>query len=831
MKSARVLAYCLLLLALVGSVPYAVPRHRAKSLLPNQPKSAQWEILHSQLKKGSELFYSGHYIQANQIYKYVFETAHAAGLLDLAARAGGNIGSCQFALHQYQPALRSFLEARRLAERVQDRNETTILDTNIASLYSEMGDLEIAASRMQGTLERLSGADRVHLPEIQIQLAIVRARQGRMPEALELFHRGIDGADRAGNLNLYTVGLNHLGAEYLKQGDLPAAETAFLEAFRVRKLNHLPLEASYRDLGRLRMQQGDLVSASHLLDRCVELAEDPHGAMPAWDVYQSRGRVRLAQGRLREALHDLRIAVRLARVWRWSGPSNDAGRVGTEGMLDQVYAALIEAGNRLYLQTHDPGLIRETFEAAEENRAGSLRTLVAGPHTGSDLSPAYWEALLHLQSAEVQALRIHTPAAQDAVAAAQAELARLDETGFSSPPALGNPGKLTGRVQAALDSRSALLSFHLGDSNSWMWAVDRTSLVLYALPPRSRIEERIRIATRALREGLPDSVESGAALYRTLFGPLSPRFQRKSRWLLALDQGEHSAQLYSASVSPGLFDVPLAALAIEVKGHPVYLAERHSTEVIPGAGYWADAASRQALRPLPGVFVGIGDAIYNAADPRVPATPAVRKSGPRPLTALAATSLPSLALPRLVASGPELDACARAWNGEEILLKGAEASRAKLEEQIRRDPAVLHFATHFLSSSDGQPSGLIALSLNRRGETELLAPVEIAHWKISTALVVLSGCHSAEGPVLPGTGLLGLTRAWLAAGAQSVIGSRWSTPDDSGPLFSALYRTLRGQAQVDAAEALRAAQVEMIRAGGWRARPRYWGAYLAVGRQ
>ncbi len=317
-----------------------------------------------------------------------------------------------------------------------------------------------------------------------------------------------------------------------------------------------------------------------------------------------------------------------------------------------------------------------------------------------------------------------------------------------------------------------------------------------------------------------------------LFGPLAPRFQQKTRWLLALDQGEHSAPARTGPTAPGLFDAPLSALAIETKGpRPVFVAELHNTVLIPGAAFWTEAVARHRSLPVSPVFIGIGDAIYNTADPRLPPSLVARQTRTTAFIASAATSLPSLALPRLVASGPELDACARAWVGERVLLKGAQASREQLQKQIRRNPAVLHFATHFLPSYGGRTSGLIALSLNPHGETELLAPEEIARWSVNGALVVLSGCHSAQGAVLPGTGLLGLTRAWLAAGAQCVIGSRWSTPDDSGVLFSALYRNLRGQAHPDPSEALRAAQVEMIHAGGWRAHPRYWGTYLTVGSQ
>ncbi len=50
-------------------------------------------------------------------------------------------------------------------------------------------------------------------------------------------------------------------------------------------------------------------------------------------------------------------------------------------------------------------------------------------------------------------------------------------------------------------------------------------------------------------------------------------------------------------------------------------------------------------------------------------------------------------------------------------------------------------------------------------------------------MVVLSGCNSAQGSVLPGTGLLGRNRAWLAAGTRNAIGSRWAVPDGSGSLL------------------------------------------------
>ncbi|MGD0774159.1 MAG: CHAT domain-containing protein [Candidatus Solibacter sp.] len=773
------------------------------------------------MREGSGLFQAGHYQAALPPFEAARELAVGAGVPRLAARALGNIGACRFGLHQYRPALQSFLEAHRQLEAAHDPSGAASFGFNIASLYSELGELDAAAEWIQGTIGRLNAKDRKNLPQILIQLATLRARQDRMPEALRLFKEGIEAADRAGDLSLYANGWNRLGEEYLKRGQLALAEAPLLEAYRIRKLNRLALDVSYRSLGRLRLEQGDLTSAAALLDRAVELSGQPQGWIPTWDTYHYRGRVRMAQGRLREAMADLRIAVRLARGWRWNMPPDDASRMGTEGWLELVHSALVEAGNRLYLETREPALIRETFEAVEENRASSLRAVLGRGRTPdrAELPPAYWETLARLQRAEVQALRRPDARSQETVASVRAELVLME---LALGPAMAPlPSSLLERTRRALDDGSALLSFQLGDRISWLWTLDRDGLALYALPPRAEVEWQAEAAAKAIREDAAGDGDGPARLWRTLFGQVAMRIQRKTRWLVALDRGSTLADSQSRFTAGGLpFEAPLAALVDSSRQPPAYLAERHVIEIIPGAGYWLEARSRTREAPAP-LFVGVGDPIYNAADRRLP--PPSAAAGP--------AAKPALMLPRLVGSGAELDACARNWHGERVLLKGADASRDGLREQLRRNPAVVHLATHVLESAERPSYGLIALSLTPRRESELLPPYEIAGWRTNAGLVVLSGCHSAEGAQLPGTGLLGLTRAWLMAGARSVIGSNWATPDESGALFGALYRNLSGDGGNSPSAALRAAQLEMIRSGDWRAKPSYWGAYFVVGSQ
>lgn len=119
--------------------------------------------------------------------------------LRTATRAMGNLGGLRFALHQYQGARTALLSARSMAVEAGDESETAALDANLASLYMEMGDLEEAGHRFERVLERLSGRERAdHLAETQILLAQLRARQGRMVQALALFREGIAGAESRG---------------------------------------------------------------------------------------------------------------------------------------------------------------------------------------------------------------------------------------------------------------------------------------------------------------------------------------------------------------------------------------------------------------------------------------------------------------------------------------------------------------------------------------------------------------------------------------------------------------------------------------------------------
>ena len=137
---------------------------------------------------------------------------------------------------------------------------------------------------------------------------------------------------------------------------------------------------------------------------------------------------------------------------------------------------------------------------------------------------------------------------------------------------------------------------------------------------------------------------------------------------------------------------------------------------------------------------------------------------------------------------------------------------------------VIHFVGH-AQMPDGA-AGAALLTSGDGGVAGRLEAREIAAMKLPrTRLVVLAACGTARGRQRPGELSISVARAFLSAGASSVIATLW--PIEDGPaaeFFPALHRRIaRGGAP---AEALRATQMEWIRSN---APPGMWAAVQVIG--
>jgi CHAT domain-containing protein/tetratricopeptide (TPR) repeat protein len=202
--------------------------------------------------------------------------------------------------------------------------------------------------------------------------------------------------------------------------------------------------------------------------------------------------------------------------------------------------------------------------------------------------------------------------------------------------------------------------------------------------------------------------------------------------------------------------------------------------------------------------------------------------------------------------------CVRAW-------MGAAALEGRLKAGCR-SPRILHLATHGFFLPDqlhgaareggglrnqlagdsgplsGPPpenpmlrSGLALAGANTwlesntppsKAEDGLLTAEEVTGLDLlATELVVLSACETGLGKIHVGEGVFGLRRAFVLAGARTLVMSLWKVPDEpTRELMEDFYgRLLAGEGR---AEALRQAQLEMKQI---YPDPFYWGAFICQG--
>ena len=112
-------------------------------------------------------------------------------------------------------------------------------------------------------------------------------------------------------------------------------------------------------------------------------------------------------------------------------------------------------------------------------------------------------------------------------------------------------------------------------------------------------------------------------------------------------------------------------------------------------------------------------------------------------------------------------------------LIGKEATKENVLEQLS-DVALVHIATH----GDAQRGEILLAPSSRRYSQEdcVLTMADVLNVKVRARLVVLSCCHSGRGEI-SSEGVVGIARAFLAAGARSVLVSLWAISDETTMRF------------------------------------------------
>jgi CHAT domain-containing protein/tetratricopeptide (TPR) repeat protein len=587
----------------------------------------------------------------------------------------------------------------------------------------------------------------------------------------------------------------------------------------------------HRELGQYR-------HAESLLRRTIEAISRSHGATHPMvgDYRESLAILLLAAGKPGAARVELERSLAIAepnlRVVLATGTESDHAVY-----LDKIARQLDVAINFHARHLPRDGAAAHLAMTALLRHKGRILDDAAGSAAAlrRRLGPDERKLLDELTSARARLARLVVAgaAAPRAVAELQATVDRLEDASRRRSGALREattPIEL-GAIQRAIPAGAVLLelvgyrAFDVRAAQARQKGAPRYAA--YLLRPRGEPElvdlgpaAPIDAAAAALSEALadPDSdldevSERGRALHRLTFARLAAKLGRDPHVLVAPDGA--------------LNLVPFGAL-VDERGR--FLVERYTfTYLTSGRDLIRLAAPAPSRQP-----------------PVIVANPNFADTGPAPSSPIAARRSGALgrrdwqALPGTAEEAAEL---ARVLTGATVL-SGKRATEKAIK--ALHGPRLLHIATHgfFLPTeqpaADAAPStrenpllrsGLVLAGANRLSSGDddgILTALEASSLDLAgTQMVALSACETGVGQIRNGQGVYGLRRAFIVAGARSLVMSLWQVDDKATrDLMTSFYRRLeRGE---DRAGAVRRAQLDLLRSPRYR-HPYYWASFVAAG--
>lgn len=809
-----------------------------------------------------------HFQQALKLWRSLNDRASEANTLTNLGAAYADIGDQQKALDAYNQAIR----LRRAANDARGEAITTV---NLGRSYEMLGASQEAVNYYNQALPVLRNAkDRLWEGRSLNFLGLAYWSAGEYPKAQTAFEQALpirrELKDTAGE----AATLNNLGLVYDSLNERQKALEAYNQALPLlRTVGDRQSEAkTLNNIGFTYDALGDKAKALDFHQQALKLSREVGDRMREAKVRFGIARIESGRNNLKPARKEIEQTIKIVESLR-ANLSSPELRASYRASVQQYYDLYIDVLMRMGKRAPRSGLIAEALQVSERARARSLVELLTESNAviRQGVDPALVERERELQeqinektTEQIRLLGSKAKAEQVTELGKEIEQLNSDvrnaqaEIRSSSPryAALTQPQSLTLRElqKQILNPQSLLLEYSLGEERSYLWVVGQSSIRSFTLPKRAVIEaaaKRFYDAATARNQFVQressqqkldrvaaadaESLKAAAALSRMILAPAAPLLGNKR--LIVVADGS-------------LQYVPFAALPVGTSR----LISRHEIVSLPSATTLTVLRSESSHQAKAAKTIAvIADPVFEAKDDRVKVVTIKATEGPaenpekkddKPVAT--AESDPSrillyktakdsgatdleLRIPRLPNTRREAETILSLASGNSAKsVFDFAANRAAATGEDLSQYRILHFATHgFLNSLNPELSGLVMSLVDEQGKPQngyLLAP-EIYNLKLpATELVVLSACQTGLGKEVRGEGIVGLTRGFMYAGAPRVVVSLWSVNDRStADLMKQFYEAMLSKGQRPA-EALRSAQLELLKQKQWQA-PYYWAAF------
>ncbi len=233
-------------------------------------------------------------------------------------------------------------------------------------------------------------------------------------------------------------------------------------------------------------------------------------------------------------------------------------------------------------------------------------------------------------------------------------------------------------------------------------------------------------------------------------------------------------------------------------------------------------------------FFGIGDPIFDDKDNRASDKRAIKivakKKGisSKYITDNEETKDAGYRFGRLVNTAKEVKEVGKLFSKSKMML-GQEAAEMKLKAEDLSSRRYVLFSTHGILGNEIPYIKQAALVLSLVGndqEDGFLTTSEIFNLELNADIVGLSACKTGLGVQSAGEGVVGLSRAFMYAGTDTVIVSLWSVDDES--TYKLMVKFFDGlKSGKDKMTALKEAK-DYLRKTGYE-NPFYWAPFILMG--
>jgi len=767
------------------------------------------EAARALIQLGQSYMRENQYLISLHVYKQALEVKSIPSTIraEIECEAYLSIARVYDELYSNDLAVEYFQRTIKTAQRIHDRATEALALAGLADLHLMKGDQQralafIARARL---LRRQAGDDAGEAELFQLSGQIL-ANEDRQESARECVSRALYLYEKIGDVGGQIRSLSSMSDLLLK-----TSETK--EALRFAR-DAVNLAESLLDASRTEAARENPAKS---------FADNTKARDLIWHALLALARAERANGNLTAAANSYFFARGHAEASWWLVKiSTENSSIGSRQEFGALYRGLID------LQV-ERGKSDEAFMYADSAKARAIRSITLARRNNHSfeqsrtvidleqkLSTARTKMLVSRTREERAALQKEIHDAENSLdeerLVNEVEQSR-DRVTWSKSIKINSLREMMARDQAAL------LEFSLGETRSFVWCITSEGFWCEVLPSQQVIEKALRpyLALLAAQPN-PLTVESDIAkvqaqsktLCSMLLGKLSGRISANQKLIIVPDGILHY--------------LPFETLMSEGR----YLVADHEISYVASAsmlGLWSGDESADNKHKMELLAFG---------DPRFEPLPLARAPRRRSIgnqfaePAQSSDRFDRTPLPR---TRDEVEYLSSLFPTDRSrVYVGKASTEDALKRESLRDYKRLHFATHSLIDEVNPTRSAVMFSLDDdKREDGVLEVGEIAELDIDCDLVVLSACRTARGKLYSGEGIVGLSRAFIRAGARSVAVSLWNVSDITTSRFmKEFYRRMASGGRN--AAALRAAKLEMLKDAGEGRHPYYWAPFVIIGK-